>query len=202
LVWHFYHFSTIFYRFLKLDKKRKGKRFEQYWADSSPGWPNYSRSAPAPMPTLHQDPRLFEYPKARSTHYWDESLTVYKKNLHVLFFHKPKPTTRNNPRRTPASLFRPDDATARAPGRQGHNWTPTEHFPSINFAIGTMNQPVHGDRADGHMDGSVPTNRRRERPNWSLGKLHRPTRGEHILKFGLGTNRNAGLRRGCHDGVL
>jgi hypothetical protein len=24
----------------------------------------------------------------------------------------------------------------------------------------------------------------------------------HILNFGLGTNRNAGLRRGCHGGAL
>jgi hypothetical protein len=145
-----------------------------------------SAPLPAPMPTLHRDPRLFEYPEARPTHYWDESLTVYKKNLHVLFFHRPKSTTRNSPRRTSASLFRPDDATAGAPGWQGHNWTPTEHFPPINFIIGTTNQPVHGDRADGHMDGSVPTNRRRERPNWSLGKLHRPTRGDAHTKIWTG----------------
>jgi hypothetical protein len=26
LVWHFYHFSVIFYIFLKLDRKRKEKR--------------------------------------------------------------------------------------------------------------------------------------------------------------------------------
>jgi hypothetical protein len=84
------------------------------------------------------------------------------------------------------ALFRSDDATAGAPGRQGHNWTPTEHFPSTNFTIGTMNQPVHGDRADGHTDGSVPTNRQRERPNWSLGKLHRPTRGDTHTKFWTG----------------
>jgi hypothetical protein len=98
------------------------------------------------MPTLHRDPHLFEYPEARPTHNWDESLTVYKKNLHVLFFRRPKSTTRNSPCRTPASLFRPDDATAGAPGRQGHNWTPTEHFPSLNFANGCLVGSGHGDR--------------------------------------------------------
>jgi hypothetical protein len=70
LVGHFYHFSTIFYRFLK-SLKKKMKKFEQYWADSSPGWPNPSRSAPAParLQILHGDPRGFEYPETSPKHY-------------------------------------------------------------------------------------------------------------------------------------
>jgi hypothetical protein len=36
LVLYFYHFSTIFYGFLSFLGKRKGKSYQQYWAETSP----------------------------------------------------------------------------------------------------------------------------------------------------------------------
>jgi hypothetical protein len=58
-------FLGFFYNFLRISKvllKRKKKRFQQYWADSSPDGPatQGKRGAPAPaMETSQKGPRGF-----------------------------------------------------------------------------------------------------------------------------------------------
>jgi hypothetical protein len=40
--------------------------------------------------------------------------------------------------------------------RQTPNWTPPNHFPSLNFTNGAPNHPVHEDSADHRMSKRVP----------------------------------------------
>jgi hypothetical protein len=40
------------------------------------------------------------------------------------------------------------------------NSSPKDRFPLINFIIGALKQPVHGNSADDRMDQHVPNNRR------------------------------------------
>ena len=43
-----------------------------------------------------------------------------------------------------------------APVRQTPNWTPLNHFPSLNFTNEALHQLVHGDSVNNRMSERVP----------------------------------------------
>jgi hypothetical protein len=97
---------------------------------------------------LQRNPSGFEYLNKNLAHYLTGSLTFAKKPLHFYLFTVSSPRRRTAETGAPASLYRPDHAKIGAPVRRTPNWTPPNHFPSLNFTNEALNHPIHGDSAD------------------------------------------------------
>jgi hypothetical protein len=106
---------------------------------------------------LHRSPQGFEYLRKNLAHYLTGSLTFANKPSHFYLFTARSPRRRTALGRPPVSLYRPDPAMTGAPVRQTPNWTPLNHFPSLNFINGAPNHPVHGDNEDHRMSKCVPS---------------------------------------------
>jgi hypothetical protein len=122
--------------------------------------PAYRRGEPMRARTrgavLHRSPQGFEYLRKNAAHYLTGSLTFANKPLHFYLFTARSPRRRTVRNRAPVSLYRPDPATTSAPVRQTPNWTPLNHFPSLNFTNEALHQLVHGDSVNKRMSERVP----------------------------------------------
>jgi hypothetical protein len=91
LVSYFYHFCTIFYAFLNLSAKRKGKtvnRTRLIPARTSPR-PGKTRAPTPSLVTLRRDPRIFEKPVKNPYILFTCLTNVCTKPLVLLFLHGP-----------------------------------------------------------------------------------------------------------------
>jgi hypothetical protein len=119
--------------------------------------PAYRRGEPtrARGAVLHRSTQGFEYLRKNHAHYLTGSLTFANKPLHFYLFTARSPRRRTALGRAPVSLYRLDPATTGAPVRQTPNWTPLNHFPSLNFTNEALHQLVHGDSVNNRMSECV-----------------------------------------------
>jgi hypothetical protein len=149
LVWCFYHFSIIFYKFLKSRRKRKEKRCYRTGlklACVGPVRAEVRPRAPA-LADLHRGPCGFEYLEPSSLHYCNESLAPYKKPPGLLILHRLRSTTADRAR--PSSdepVYRPTHAVTGAILRPRPNSRSNECFPPLNFINDYQVCSGHGDR--------------------------------------------------------
>jgi hypothetical protein len=96
LVPYFYHFSTIFYAFLNLLAKRKGKKVNRTGLILARTGPRPGKTrAPAPaLAILRRDPWLFEKPVKNPRHCFSVLLRFAQKSLKFLFLLQLKPWQR------------------------------------------------------------------------------------------------------------
>jgi hypothetical protein len=116
----------------------------------SPSRPKTGETRPrAPtVSILHRGPWSFEIPVKNPLHCFSVSITSAQKPLPFLFLHNPRSPTVGGGAATPASPYRPENATAMLPHCTIPNSTPNNHFPSLNFTSEALNHSIHGDSAD------------------------------------------------------
>jgi hypothetical protein len=117
--------------------------------------PSTGGNVPA-LSVLQKHPYRFKNQSSRPRHYLTGSLTFANKPLHFYLFTARSPRRRTVGNRAPVSLYRPDPATTGAPVWQTPNWTPLNHFPSLNFTNEALHQLVHGDSVNNRMSEHVP----------------------------------------------
>jgi hypothetical protein len=115
-----------------------------FWAESGPSQPSNRRRC-ARAVVLHKRPRRFEIFIKNPFHCSSVSLTFAKTPLRFHLFTTRGPWRRAAEGHAPTILYQPKHSTTSVPVRLTPNSTPTNHFPSINFRVQTINRSVHCD---------------------------------------------------------